>query len=85
MLGLLVRLKNDNKLREYLLIATGCYFGLRIGDLLNLKWNDVLDKDEFYITESKTGKQRKVTINRYVKEAIKYVADTLTLGRSICY
>ena len=78
MLGLLVRLKNDNKLREYLLIATGCYFGLRIGDLLNLKWNQVLDKDEFTITESKTGKQRKITINRSVKEAICYVADTLT-------
>jgi integrase len=76
--GLIVRLKNDNKLREYLLIATGIYFGLRIGDLLNLKWNEVLDKDEFIITESKTGKQRKVTINKIVKEAIKYVADTLT-------
>ena len=78
MLGLLVRLKNDGKLREYLLIATGCYFGLRIGDLLNLKWNQVLDKDEFTITETKTGKQRKITINRSVKEAITYVADTLT-------
>lgn len=78
MLGLLVRLKNDGKLREYLLIATGCYFGLRIGDLLSLKWEYVLDKDEFIIIESKTGKHRKITINRSVKEAIKYVADTLT-------
>ncbi|MGP8216415.1 MAG: tyrosine-type recombinase/integrase [Bacteroidia bacterium] len=78
MMGLLARLKNDSKLREYLLIATGCYFGLRIGDLLNLKWENVLDKDEFYITESKTGKQRKITINRFVKESIKYGADILT-------
>ena len=78
LMGLLVRLKNDGKLREYLLIATGCYFGLRIGDLLNLKWNEVLDKEEFYITEQKTGKQRKITVNRFVKEAINYVADTLT-------
>jgi integrase len=78
MLGLLVRLKNDGKLREYLLIATGCYFGLRIGDLLNLKWNQVLDRDEFNITEGKTGKHRKITLNRSVKEAINYVADTLT-------
>jgi len=78
MLGLLVRLKNDEKLREYLLIATGCYFGLRIGDLLNLKWNEVLDKDEFSITEGKTGKHRKITINKFVKEIIRYGADTLT-------
>jgi integrase len=77
LMGLLVRLKNDGKLREYLLIATGCYFGLRIGDLLNLKWEDVLDKDEFYITEGKTGKQRKITINKFVKEVISYVADNL--------
>jgi len=77
LLGLLVRLKNDGKLREYLLISTGCYFGLRIGDLLNMKWNEVLDKDEFHITEGKTGKQRKITINKFVKEAIRYGADTL--------
>lgn len=78
MLGLLVRLKNDGKLREYLLIATGCYFGLRIGDLLNLKWNQVLDKDEFTVIEAKTGKHRKITINRSVKEIIIYVANILT-------
>jgi integrase len=78
MLGLLVRLKNDCKLREYLLISTGCYFGLRIGDLLNLKWEDILNKDEFNIIEGKTGKKRKITINRTVKEAIQYAADTLT-------
>jgi integrase len=78
MLGLLTRLKNDGKLREYLLIATGCYFGLRIGDLLNLKWNEVLDKDEIRIIEGKTGKHRKITINKFVKEAIRYVADILT-------
>lgn len=76
--GLIARLKNDNKLREYLLISTGIYFGLRIGDLLNLKWDQVLDKDEFNITEGKTGKHRKITINRTVKEAIVYVADILT-------
>ncbi|MGP8214257.1 MAG: tyrosine-type recombinase/integrase [Bacteroidia bacterium] len=77
MLGLLVRLKNDGKLREYLLIATGSFFGLRVGDLLNIKWNDVLDKDEFSITEGKTGKHRKITINKFAKEAIKYGADSL--------
>ncbi len=77
-MGLLVRLKNDDKMREYLLIAAGIYLGLRIGDLLNLKWEDVLDKDEFRITESKTGKQRKITINRFLKDALIYVSDKLT-------
>lgn len=73
--GLLVRLKRDNKYREYLLITTGCYFGLRISDLLNLKFIDVLNKDEFIVTEKKTNKVRKITINSFVKESIEYVAD----------
>ncbi len=73
--GLLVRLKRDGKHREYLLIATGCFFGLRIGDLLSLKFSDVLNKDEFYLIEHKTKKQRKITINAFVKEAITFVSE----------
>lgn len=73
--GLLVRLKRDNKHREYLLIATGCYFGLRIGDLLNLKYSSVLDKDQFNITEHKTGKERKITVNSFVREVISFTAN----------
>lgn len=73
--GLLARLKHDRKHKEYLLIATGCYFGLRIGDLLNLKFYQVLDKDEFIITEQKTGKERKITINSFVKDVISFIAN----------
>ena len=77
MIGLTNRLKKDGKLREYLLITTGCYFGLRAGDLLNLKWNDVIDKDEFYVIEQKTKKRRKITINGSVKEALSFVKNFL--------
>jgi integrase len=73
--GLLSRLKRDGKHRDYLLIATGCYFGLRISDLLSLRFSDVLDKNEFHITERKTGKQRKITVNAFVKEAIAYSSE----------
>jgi site-specific recombinase XerD len=76
--GLLVRLKRDGKHREYLLIATGCYFGLRITDLLSLKFSDVLNKDEFYLIEHKTGKERKITINTFVKETITFIAEEKT-------
>src|ERR1035437_9252368 len=82
MLGLLVRLKQEKNYRAYLLIATGCYFGLRIGDLLNLKWIDVFEKDEFILTEQKTGKKRKITINAFVKEALSFVAQSeITSGK----
>jgi integrase len=50
-----------------LLINVGCYFGLRISDILNLEWGDVLDKDNLILTEQKTNKQRQITINPKLK------------------
>jgi integrase len=73
MLGLLQRLKRDDRLLDYLLVATGCYFGLRIKDLLDLSWSDVIDKNEFTVTESKTGKKRLITLNINVKEVLQHV------------
>lgn len=70
LLGLTQRLKQDEMYRDYLLITVGCYFGLRIGDLLKLRWGDVADKDELLLIEEKTGKQRKITINSKVSEVV---------------
>ncbi|HQL46672.1 MAG TPA: hypothetical protein PLI85_08720 [Bacteroidales bacterium] len=47
----------------YLLISTGAYLGLRAKDLLNIKWIDILGKDEITIAESKTGKVRSIAVN----------------------
>ena len=63
MLGLLVCLKKDNKVMPFLLIGTGAYLGLRAKDLLNIKWIDILGKDEITIAESKTGKVRSIAVN----------------------
>ena len=52
-LGLAQRLKEDRQTRDYLLIVVGCYFGLRIGDLLSLRWSDVLGKTEVQAGESR--------------------------------
>jgi len=80
MLGLLVRLKKDNKIIPYLLIGIGTYLGLRAKDLLNIRWMDVLGKDEVAITESKTGKVRTITINESLKEILKYVSTQVSLS-----
>lgn len=72
MIGLTQRLKQDKKYRDYLLITIGCYFGLRIGDLLSIRWIDIKDKEELILTEQKTGKVRKITINRKVTEAVNW-------------
>jgi len=44
MIGLLTQLKKDKCWQEFLLITIGSYLGLRGSDILNLKWNDLLDK-----------------------------------------
>ena len=59
--------------REYLLIGTGAYLGLRASDLLNLRWSDVLHRDEIIIVENKTGKARQVTINASLQEILNLV------------
>lgn len=63
MQSLVLKLERDKDYKFALLIATGSYIGLRISDLLQLRWNQVLEQDYFTITEKKTKKIRKVTIN----------------------
>ncbi|MFI5142218.1 MAG: tyrosine-type recombinase/integrase [Bacteroidia bacterium] len=79
MIGLALRLKQDKLYRDYLLITVGCYFGLRIGDLLSIRWVDVLGKEELVLTEQKTKKIRRITINPNVTTALNFCAQELKL------
>jgi len=68
-------LRNKN-IRDYLLFTIGINTGLRISDLLKLKLSDVMDhkckaKDNIYIREKKTGKEKVFKMNKIAKEAIK--------------
>ena len=56
MQSLVLKLERDGELKFALLIATGSFIGLRISDLLQLKWNQVLNQDFFTVTEKKTKK-----------------------------
>ncbi len=78
LLGLLVRLKKDKRLKEYLLVGTGAYLGLRVSDLLDLRWSDVLEKDEVTILEQKTGKVRQISINPSLNEILTWVSRDLS-------
>jgi len=82
MLGLTDRIKRDQEYRDYLLITMGCYFGLRIGDLLSIKWCDVINKEELVIQESKTKKSRTISFNEKVVEAINLCSNELRSGDS---
>lgn len=59
---LINHLYEDGRYRDSLLIAAGCNLGLRISDLLQLRWRDLLS-DDFTITEQKTGKVRNLRVN----------------------
>jgi len=70
MQSLVLKLERDGELRFALLIASGSYIGLRISDLLQLRWNQVLHQDYFTVTEKKTKKLRRVTLNPELMEIL---------------
>jgi integrase len=85
MLNLVRRLFKDGDYRMSLLIGCGAFFGLRISDLLTLKWNMLLDCDSFLITEKKTGKKRTIRINSDFQKHIKDCYSALKIKDSNQY
>jgi integrase len=69
-MNLVRKLYDDNKITLSLYIACSCFFGLRASDTLSLKWEDLLDKDEFELVEKKTKKNRTIKINSQLKRHI---------------
>ena len=67
---LISRLSKDGRHRDVMLISTGCFLGLRISDILKLKWEDLLNEDTIELREKKTGKKRILKINKTYKEII---------------
>ncbi len=53
---LIKKLEKDGNYKFMLLIAIGTFLGLRISDLVRLKWSDILDKDHLILNEGKTAK-----------------------------
>ena len=77
MLSLVRKLYRDGDYRMSLLIGCGCFFGLRISDLLTLDWSMLLNGDKFTIYEKKTGKRRVVKVNKGFQKHIKQCYDAL--------
>ena len=65
------KLAKDGNYKMSLLIALGCFTGLRISDILALRWNQILDTDEFTIIEHKTKKKRTIRVNLQLKKHIR--------------
>lgn len=73
---LIHKLYRDGDYRMSLLIGCGCFFGLRISDLLSLSW-DMVMSDKFTLNEKKTGKRRVVKVNAQFQQHIKKCYDAL--------
>lgn len=79
MLSLIRKLYRDGNYRMSLLIGCGCFFGLRISDILTLTWSMLLDDDKFTLNEKKTNKRRTVKINSDFQQHIKQCHDALRI------
>ncbi len=69
-MNLIRKLAKDGNYKMSLLIAIGCFTGLRISDILALRWNQILNVDEFTVIEKKTGKQRTLRLNPQLQKHI---------------
>lgn len=67
---LIKKLEKDQEYKFALLFSIGVFFGIRISDILRIRWSMILDKDELELIEKKTGKHRKIRIAPDLKELI---------------
>jgi integrase len=71
-MNLIRNLYNEENYKMSLLISFGAFWGLRISDILSLKWEQVYNLDEFTLVERKTKKARDIKIN---SQLIRHIAD----------
>ena len=69
-MNLIRTLYRDGKFQMSLFVSIGCFWGLRVSDILALRWKQILHVDEFCIIERKTGKSRTIRINPQLKRHI---------------
>ena len=69
-MNLIRKLAKDGNYKMSLLIALGCFTGLRISDILALRWKQILHVSEFAVIEKKTGKQRTLRLNPQLQRHI---------------
>ena len=77
-------MKGESNYRDLLLFVLGINTGLRISDILSLKWESFIDGggrllkvgDQLNVVEIKTKKVKSFVINRSVAEALKLYHDS---------
>jgi len=80
---LLNHLMEIGQYRFALLFGIGFYSGLRISDILNLTWIQIINTSTIVIREKKTKKLRKIYLNDKLQELIKDVYIVFKLTKDI--
>ena len=78
--SLITRLEIKGEYKFCLLISTGVFTGLRISDLLTLKYTDLINKDSLTITEKKTKKVRTIKLNPDLSAMVQRIYKKLNLN-----
>jgi integrase len=71
--SLISKLERDGEYKFCLLIVTGVFTGLRISDLLQLKFSQFTGSEFLIITERKTKKERRIKINSDLKDILERI------------
>jgi integrase len=71
--SLISKLERDGEYKFCLLISVGVFTGLRVSDLLQLKFNQFIGTDFLNIIEKKTKKERRIKINSDLKDIVERI------------
>lgn len=75
--SLIGKLERDGEFKFCLLITIGVFTGLRISDLLQLKYSQFENTEILTVQEKKTKKTRRIKINPDLKEIVERVRDKM--------
>ena len=76
--SLIGKLERDGEYKFCLLISIGVFTGLRISDLLELRFNQ-FESDILTIQEQKTTKTRRIKINSDLKEIVERIKNRMVV------
>ncbi len=80
--SLIAKLERDREYKFCLLITIATFTGLRISDLLGLRFSQFENGDLLTIVETKTRKMRKIKINSDLKTIVQRVRDKMGVVNS---
>ena len=80
--SLVSKLERDGNYKYCLLITIGVFTGLRISDLLQLKYSQFEDSEYLTVVEQKTKKTRKIKINPDLKTSVMRLKDLSGVANS---